>query len=270
MNKVLWLSILGLLLSVTLEAKAPKHLYAYPAGKTAIVVCPGGSYSWLDKEAEGHKEARCLRSQGISAYVLYYRVQGGFSFASGYRYLIRGHQYPDPQNDLRDAMLWLRANADSLGIDANHIGAMGFSAGGHLVASAGALFDDDARPNFVAPIYPVVTLRQQPYVHKRSRRALLGEYRKWSGQWRDSLSLELHARPDMPPVFLVNCVDDPVVHYHNSEMLDSALTAAGVPHEYHQFKTGGHGFGADSTKTSVECIVWKEKFIQWFKSNYDK
>lgn len=259
------LILLMLVMTSCLVTGKPKHLYAYPAGRTAIVVCPGGSYSWLDKEVEGHQVAKWLQSQGISAYVLYYRVQGGFSFASGYRYLFRGHQYPDAQEDLKSAILWLRTHADSLGIDADRIGAMGFSAGGHLVTSAGALFDDACRPNFVAPIYPVVTLRQSPYVHKRSRRALLGEYRKWSQRWRDSLSLENHIPATMPPVFLVNCKDDPIVHYHNSELLDSALTEHRIPHRYLQYKTGGHGFGSDTIKAGTEAIAWKNEFLNWLK-----
>lgn len=237
----------------------------------AIIVCPGGSYSWHDMKTEGVGVAQWLQSQGISAFVLEYPVQGVTSFITHYRYLVRGHQYPDALNNIQRAIVELRQKAKEYNIDPHRVGAMGFSAGGHLVASAAEFFtSDDNRPDFVVPVYPVVTLRKNPWTHKRSRRALLGEYRKRRTKWQDSLSLELHVRPDMPPVFLVNCVDDPVVHYHNSEMLDSALTAAGVPHEYHQFKTGGHGFGADSAKTSVECIVWKEKFIHWFKSNYDK
>jgi len=247
-----------------LVAKTPK-LYAYPAGETAIVVCPGGSYSWLDKDTEGHQVARWLQSMGISAYVLYYRVQGGFAFSSGYRYLIRGHQYPDAQEDLQQAILWLRANADSLGINPNRIGAMGFSAGGHLVISAGALFDEMSRPNFLVPMYPVVTMRQEPYVHKRSRRALLGEYRKWNQLWRDSLSLEEHIPAAMPPTFLVNCKDDPIVHYHNSELLDSALSSHNIPHRYIQYSTGGHGFGSDTVKAGPEAIAWKHEFINWLK-----
>lgn len=248
------------------DASAKNRLFAYPAGRTAIVVCPGGSYSWLDKQTEGHEVARWLQSQGISAYVLYYRVQGGFAFSSGYRYLIRGHQYPDAQTDLRNTILWLRANADSLGIDPHRIGAMGFSAGGHLVASAGALFDEASRPDFVVPVYPVVTLRQEPYVHKRSRRALLGEYRKWNQRWRDSLSLEQHITPSMPPTFLVNCKDDPIVHYHNSELLDSALTAHHIPHCYLQYSTGGHGFGSDTLKAGPEAIAWKHEFLLWLNN----
>lgn len=259
-------AILFCILSVvmcSLLGQKPRHLYEYPAGKTAIIVCPGGSYSWLDKETEGHGVARWLQSQDISAFVLYYRVQGGFAFSSGYRYLFRGHQYPDPQDDLRKAILWLRAHADSLGIDPHRIGVMGFSAGGHLVTSAGAMFEKEARPDFVVPVYPVVTLRQKEYVHKRSRRALLGEYRKWNRLWRDSLSLEMHIPSDMPPTFLVNCKDDPIVHYHNSELLDSALTDMRIRHRYLQYSKGGHGFGTDTLKAGTEAIQWKIEFINW-------
>lgn len=237
----------------------------------AIIVCPGGSYSWHDLQTEGIGVAKWLQSQGISAFVLEYPVQGVLSYITHYRYIFRGHQHPDALNAIQKTIVQLRQQAKEYNIDPHCLGAMGFSAGGHLVAFAAEFFTSpDDRPDFVVPVYPVVTLRKNPWVHKRSRRALLGEYRKRFAKWQDSLSLELHVRPDMPPVFLVNCIDDPIVHYHNSEMLDSALTAVGVPHEYHQFKTGGHGFGADPAKASEECIVWKEKFIHWFKSNYDK
>ena len=243
----------------------PKRLTAYPAGKTAIVVCPGGSYSWLDKETEGRGVAQWLQSQGISAYVLHYRVQGVPSFVTRYRYLFRGRQYPDAQQDLQEAISWLRQHADSLGIDPQKIGAMGFSAGGHLVTSAGAQFRGDSRPNFVVAVYPVVTLSQEPYVHKRSRRALLGEYRKHSHRWRDSLSMEQQIPLDMPPTLVVNCLDDPIVHYHNSELLDSALTHQQVPHKYLQYKKGGHGFGADTLKAGPEAIAWKREFLNWLQ-----
>ena len=231
----------------------------------AVIVCPGGSYSWLDWETEGIGVAEWLQSEGIAAFVLKYPVQGVTSFLSHYRYVFRGHRHPDPINALQLAIRQVREHADEYNVDPCCLGAMGFSAGGHLVASAAEFYTSaEDRPDFVAPVYPVVTLRNNPWVHKRSRRALLGEYRKRQPQWQDSLSLELHVRPDMPPVFLVNCVDDPIVHYHNSEMLDSALTVHGVPHEYHQYQTGGHGFGACAEKASAECIVWKQAFLSWF------
>ncbi len=229
---------------------------------TAVVVCPGGSYFWHDMEVEGTGVARWLQSHGISAYVLKYRVAGWPAFAWRYRLVARGRQYPDAQDDLRQALLWLRNHADSLGIQPQRLGAMGFSAGGHLVMSAAELFAPAERPAFVAPIYPVVSM-SHPSTHKRSRRALLGERRKRNRTMRDSLSLELHVPRDCPPVFLVNCLDDPVVDYRNSELLDSALTAMGVPHTYLQYATGGHGFGASDTKGSAESRQWRGAFLGW-------
>ena len=90
-------------------------------------------------------------------------------------------------------------------------------------------------------------------------------WRQFNRQWRDSLSLEKHVSPDCPPVFLVNCQDDPIVKYHNSELLDSALTANHVPHRYIQYKTGGHGFGASDTKGTEECRQWKQEFLEWIQ-----
>ena len=82
---------------------------------------------------------------------------------------------------------------------------------------------------------------------------------------RDSLSMELHARRIKCPVFLLNCLDDPIVDYHNSVLMDSALTAAGVPHRYLQFTTGRHGFGTTANKTSPEAATWLDTFIDWLK-----
>lgn len=120
------------------------------------------------------------------------------------------------------------------------------------------------RPDFVAPIYPVVSMSHK-VSHKRSRRALLGEKGKNDPVLRDSLSLEKHVPADCPPVFLMNCKDDPVVKYQNSELLDSALTAMGIKHEYIQYKTGGHGFGASNKKGTPECRQWKSAFLKWIK-----
>ena len=106
----------------------------------------------------------------------------------------------------------------------------------------------------------------EPCVHKRSRRGLLGDSRTGDQALRDSLSLERHVPVDCPPVFLVNCLDDPVVDYRNSVLLDSALTARGVAHRYVQFRTGGHGFGASERKGSPECRRWKSMFLEWLRA----
>jgi acetyl esterase/lipase len=229
----------------------------------AIVVCPGGSYFWHDMETEGHLVAKWLQTHGISAFVLRYRTAYVPAFILRYRYIFRGNQYPDAQNDLQQAISLIRKEASANHINPHCIGAMGFSAGGHLVMSvaenAGSI---DARPDFVAPIYPVVSMMES-CSHKRSRRALLGERRKRSRIWQDSLSLERHVPKDCPPVFLANCVDDPIVKYQNSELLDSALSAQGIAHMYIQYQTGGHGFGASDVKGTEECRKWKEAFLKW-------
>lgn len=245
--------------------------YTADTGKpgTAVVVCPGGSYSWLDMKTEGHDVARWLQANGISAFVLKYRVQGIVPYITHSRLLFRGHQHPDAINDLQRAIVYLREHAEEYGIDRHRIGVMGFSAGGHLAmhsAEHGAWGKwEEAGPAFVAAIYPAVSM-SHPCTHKRSRRALLGEYGKCLKKMRDLLSLEKHVPKDCPPVFLVNCKDDKVVKCHNSELLDSALTAQGIEHRYIQYRTGGHGFGASETKGTAECRAWKNEFLTWIKS----
>ena len=228
----------------------------------AVIVCPGGSYFWHDMHTEGHDAARWLQAHGISAFVLRYRTAYVPAFLFRYRYVLRGNRYPDPQDDLRQAIRYVKRHYAEYGIDTLQVGAMGFSAGGHLVMSAAELFNIADRPAFVVPVYPVVTMTES-CVHKRSRRALLGENKVRNTTLCDLLSLERHVPEDCPPVFLVNCKDDPVVDYRNSELLDSALTAKGIPHCYLQYQTGGHGFGISDEKGSDECRQWRQEFLKW-------
>lgn len=258
--------------SVTLTAYIPDSC----ATETAVIICPGGSYCWHDRETEGSDVARWLQSKGIAAFVLNYRVQGIFQYVTHSRLIVPGRQYPDMLEDLQMAILYVRNNAARLRVNQHRVGVMGFSAGGHLAMLSAERNEDkflrrrgidvvtSLRPDFVAPIYPVVTM-QGRYVHKRSRRGLLGDYRKYRKSLRDSLSLENYVPSDCPPVFLVNCKDDPVVKYQNSELLDSALSAKGIRHRYIQYATGGHGFGASDTKGTAECRQWRDEFIQWIK-----
>ncbi len=232
---------------------------------TAVIVCPGGSYFWHDMKTEGDGVAKWLQQNGISAFVLNYRTAYVPAFLFHYRYFFRGNRYPDPQDDLRQALRYVREHANEFGINTNKIGTMGFSAGGHLAMSATELFNIPDRPSFAAPIYPVVTMTAD-CVHKRSRRGLLGDSKSNNTELREKLSLEKNVPEDCPPVFLVNCKDDPVVDYRNSLLLDSALTAKAVPHKYILYETGGHGFGASDTKGTAECRQWKDAFLEWIKT----
>lgn len=232
-----------------------------------IIICPGGSYFWHDIDTEGHAVAKWLQKNGIASFVLNYRTAYVPAYLTHYRLVFRGNRYPDPQNDLQRAIRHVKENASRYRIDTTRIGAMGFSAGGHLVMSATELFKEPDIPAFVAPIYPVVTMMHN-CVHKRSRRGLLGDSKVRNSSLRDLLSLEKHVSKNCPPVFLVNCKDDPIVDYRNSELLDSALTSNNVPHVYLQFETGGHGFGASDLKGSAECREWRKEFIIWINNLY--
>jgi len=258
------------------------QLYAFrpetPNG-ISVIVCPGGSYHWLDQEVEGMMVGEWLSAHGITAFVLLYRTAGYVEVAMPVRLVFRGRRHPDMIMDAQRALQYVGEHASDYGIDPDKIGMMGFSAGGHLVMSAACFHETDflqlagiettanLRPAFVVPVYPVVTMNP-PYVHRRSRRGLLGDNRVADRTMRDSLSLEKHIPDNCPPVFLVNCVDDPIVLYQNSVLLDWALTQKGVPHTYVQYEYGGHGFGASEEKGTPECRQWKTEFLAWLRSLY--
>lgn len=234
----------------------------------AVIICPGGSYHWLDAKAEGAMVAQALVNEGYIAYILRYRVAGKFEFVSKYRSVLRGNRHPDMICDLQRAIQIVRTRYNG------PVGVIGFSAGGHLALMGAELYQINylekynlkpavsLRPDFVAAIYPVVTMTDERYVHKRSRLGLLGE-RNNKPALREDLSMEKHVQAGMPPVFVLNCVDDDVVDYHNSVLLDSALSATHVPHHYIQYATGGHGFGADPEKMNEETAAWQAELFTW-------
>lgn len=268
--RVLFFTIICLLSLLSLqEAEAYKLTPFIPKDNptgTGVIVCPGGSYFWLDKKGEGTSVAQWLNKQGIAAFVLEYSHGGWAAFAFHIR--TSGRKFPAGFNDLKRALEQVKKHAAEYHVNYKHIGCMGFSAGGHLVMHAAEQLADNAQlaPFFVASIYPVVSMTHS-CTHKRSRRGLLGEFP--TKKMKDSLSLENHVPYNCPPVFLVNCDDDPIVHPHNAELLDSALTIHNVLHHYEHYRTGGHGFGVTTYKTTNEAIQWKDQFIQWlYKLNF--
>lgn len=226
---------------------------------TAVVVCPGGSYYWLAKRGEGSEVAQWLNANGYAAYVLEYPVSGWWSWFTHIRRSCCT-QYPGQLDALADALRTVRAKGYAT------VGAMGFSAGGHLVLSGAELLPDSTAPDFVAALYPVVTMRE-PYVHKRSRRGLLGERRRHDPAMQDSLSMELHADRVCCPVFLLSCDDDPTVDWHNAAMMADSLSVHGKRHRILRPATGGHGFGVNPEKMAgKECAVWPAAFLRWLRN----
>lgn len=245
-----------------------------PKYDAAVVICPGGSYFWLDKKNEGERTALELAGHGITAFVLNYRVAGKFNFITDIRALYDGNRFPRMLEDLQAAISYVRDNAESYHINPGKIGAMGFSAGGHLVmlSAESEMIPEGmegyqhpgkkSMPDFVVPIYPVVTMSDQDIVHKRSRRALMGIHRH-KAEIQDRLSLEKNVPKNCCPVFLVNCTDDPIVDYRNSEQLAKALAAKNVRYRYIQYPVGGHGFGTQAIAAPDTTYSWTGDFYRW-------
>jgi acetyl esterase/lipase len=214
---------------------------------TGIIVCPGGGYKNLAMDHEGDQIGRWLNSLGVAAFVLKYRL--------GPRY-----HYPSQLNDAQQAIRTVRARAQEFGIAPDRIGIMGFSAGGHLAATASTHFTADTRPDFSILVYPVISFTTK-YTHKGSLLYLLGE--NPDPQLVASLSNENQVTKDTPPTFLVHANDDTVVPPENSILYYMALRNAGAPAELHIYARGGHGFGLASTEAATG--TWPSRLADWLR-----
>lgn len=227
----------------------------------AVLLMPGGGYSWVVIDKEGYEMARWLAARGITVFVLFYRLpQEGW--ASG----------PDtPLADAQRAMRLIRHRAATYSVDPARICALGFSAGGHVCTSLLARFASTAyspldaadrlpaRPDAAAPIYPVVSM-SAPEAHAGSRRNLLGEAPTAAMEQAHSPHLNIPA--DAPPCFLLHAENDSSVPVGNTLLLRDALRARGIAVETHLFPDGGHGFGLRLARgRSVEN--WQALFYAW-------
>ena len=225
---------------------------------TAVIICPGGGYMRLSTEREGIQYANWLATLGVTSFVLKYRMS---EF---------GH--PAPLQDVLRAVRVVRSRAAEFKIDANRIGVMGSSAGGHLAASAGTLFDHpagrtgapldtvNARPDFLMLLYPVITM-EGPAAHAGSRKALIGAAP--SADLVQLMSLERQVTPRTPPTLLIHTQADQTVPVENSIAFYQALTRNKVPAEMYLFEHGGHGMGMrDGLGTSS---LWPRRAEEWLR-----
>jgi acetyl esterase/lipase len=229
------------------------------ASGTAVIICPGGGYSFLVMNNEGTEVAKELIKQGIAAFVLKYRLPDD---------LIMKDRSIGPLQDAEQAIKLVRERAREWGIDTAKVGIMGFSAGGHLASTASTHYSDividnpngtNLRPDFSILIYPVVSF-QDGILHKGSKKALIGE--DASREKTDAFSNELRVDKNTPPAFLIHCSDDKVVPVLNSVYYYEALIKSNVKAEMHIYATGGHGFGL---KNVTRTDRWMQQCIAWMK-----
>jgi acetyl esterase/lipase len=231
------------------------------ANGTAIIICPGGGYSYLVINNEGHDVAKELVKKGIAAFVLKYRLPQNS---------IMVNKEIGPLQDAQEAIKIVRERAREWNVDTGKVGIMGFSAGGHLASTASVKFQKPVignenhtslRPDFSILIYPVISFTDS-LAHKGSRNNLLGPHA--STEKINEYSSELQVTSSTPPAFIVHCSDDKVVPVLNSVRYYEALVKNGVKGELHIYSAGGHGFGLNNTKTSDK---WLERCYNWIEAN---
>jgi len=248
--------------SIYTHTHHPVLLYHAPragtANGTAVIFAPGGGYIRIN--TGGTSFVQWLLDDGAAVFTLIYRNQD--------------YGQPAPLQDVLRAVRLLRARAADYGLNPDRIGAMGNSAGSHVVASAGTLFDApegrtgapldavSGRPDFLILTFPVLTM-ERPFVHTGSRNALLGPNPgpALTARW----SLEQQVTKDTPPTFLVHTLQDTTVPVENTVMFYQALVRAGVPAELHLYEKGTHGSGLDAK--FGQTAEWPKLCAEWMRSH---
>ena len=253
-------------LAVHLPATQPAEQPAAP--RPAVIICPGGAYHRISVTREGTRIAEALNARGIVAFILRYRLPEGRAPADG--------ELPIPQQDVLRAIQTVRHRADEWKVDPQRIGIIGFSAGGHLAASAATLFDqapsiagkanddeisqESGRPDFAVLMYPVITM-DAAITNSGSRRNLIGATP--SADLIARFSADRQVTPDTPPLLIVTAQDDQAVPAGNSLAMAAAAAEHRVPCVLIMLKTGGHGFGIG--QPDAESGQWFPLMLEWLK-----
>ena len=196
----------------------------------AVVCCPGGGYTHLAMDHEGHQWAPFFNSQGIALIVLKYRMPHGNRMI--------------PISDAEEAMKTVRRRASEWHINSADVGIMGFSAGGHLASTIATHSTGDAAPNFQILFYPVITM-DLGFTHKGSHDNFLGEghSKKELRKLEADYSNDLQVNRTTPRAFLALSDDDKAVPAANGFNYYEQLYKHDVPASIHIYPTGGHGWG---------------------------
>lgn len=261
-NDILWIS----------RIQTPEIEIYLPANRSntgvGVLIMPGGGYAGVAYDWEGTDVAKWFNSVGIAAFVLKYRVPLSAS--------VENKEWV-PLQDAQRAMRIIRSRAAEFKIDPAKIGAMGFSAGGHLASTLGTHYDQkvpflndaieevSAKPDFLMLIYPVISMKEG-LTHGGSHDNLIGKAP--SPELVNTFSNELQVNAETPPTFLLHATDDGAVKVENSLVFYQALRDHQVPVEMHIFPAGGHGFGLGIGNPSLE--QWPSLLNQWIKGLWVK
>ena len=242
------------------EKETPNEMWLYPIDTDvpapAVVIFPGGAYAFRSEDWEGEDIAAFYNRHGFHAFVVRYRVTPNY--------------HPAPLADAQRGIRLVRAHAAEWGVDPNRIFVCGFSAGGHLAASAAVLTEDvsavgdaldevDFRPNGAILGYAVISGMEQ-HGHTGSHHNLLGDA---YDEMHTALSLQTRVDETTPPCFIWHTAADTCVPVCHSLLLADALAKNGIPYELHNFPFGRHGMGL--AHEVPEVSRWAEWSVDWIR-----
>jgi len=227
----------------------------------AVLIFPGGGYHILAYDWEGTDIAKFLNGKGIAGIVVKYRLPSSESQKD--KHLV-------PLIDAQRAVRLVRENASIFNIDENKIGVIGFSAGGHLVATLGTHYNENvyenvdkvdkqsARPDFMALGYAVIEWDGQRVEEAKSNRDTKEPFIMSYFKNHERVTSKT------PPAFLFHAADDPGVPVANSLSFFRALNKEGVPATMHIYPNGSHGFSL--ARDNVHLRGWTDRFFEWIES----
>jgi acetyl esterase/lipase len=231
------------------------------ANGTAVIVAPGGAYLGLAANLEGRQVADWFAARGVTAFVLKYRLG-------------RNYLYPTPLLDAQRAIRLVRARAKEFGVASDRVGIMGFSAGGHLTATAATMFDGgraeasdgveraSSRPDFIILGYPWLNAMKPDQKGVLSYcSALKIEPEKCKGF--EQYSPDSRVSAQTPPAFIYHTTDDELVPVEASVTFYQALRKAGVSAEMHLFAKGKHGSGLGLGDAALD--LWPSLLEAWLR-----
>ena len=213
-----------------------------------MIVAPGGGYEYTSSR-EALPIVNFFKKNGFHTHIVYYRETK--------------LMYQDSFKELAEFVRTARENALALHIDPNKIYLIGFSSGGHFVASLGVeyqKYDDLSKPNAMVLAYPVIT-GKKGIAHDGSIQRLYGEINE---QTRHAFSLEDKVSINTAPTFIFHTVEDTAVPYQNSLLFFQALNAFNVGAELHLYQKGPHGLSLANRNTpyaNCDPLVFETKFL---------
>lgn len=242
--------------------------------RKAILVIPGGGYYNLCSEREGEPVAIAFLNAGFNAFVLHYSVISNNE----------DKKFPAQLIEASLAIKHIKDNADKYGIDKEQLFVTGFSAGGHLCASIGILWNLSEiyeaidmpygynKPAGILPVYPVITCTPTNELPNTLKNLLRCE--NPTQEMLDAVCLEKHVNCESCPAFIMHTANDQTVPVYNSLALAKAYAAANLTFELHIYPDAPHGvaLGNEITRCGNDSWVdpaiatWIDSAVYWINN----